>query len=89
MERHVPQHDSPACRREGAGSAQHLRRSAQLAWSSRWWAMLSVSAQSALSATILDAAVSVLDGYDGQEPAPADVLLDGGGAPASSRLPAR
>ena len=68
---------------------QHLRRSAQLAWSSRWWAMLSVSAQGALAAAILDDAVSVLDGHDGQEPALTDVLLDGGGAPASSRLPAR
>ena len=68
---------------------QHLRRSAQLAWSSRLWAMPSASGQSALAAAILDDAVSVLDGHDGQEPALTDVLLDGGGAPASSRLPAR
>jgi len=68
---------------------QHLRRSAQLAWTARWWAMLSIAAQNTLAATILDDAVPVLDGFDGEEPALTDVLLDGGGAPAASRLPGR
>jgi len=67
----------------------HLRRAAQLAWEARWWAMLSVAAQNTLAATILDDAVATLVGFDGNEPTLADVLLDGGGLPAASRLPAR
>ena len=55
-----------------------LRRSVQLAWQDRWWAMLSVAVQDALAASLLATSGRrlVLDQSAAPEP-PVDVLLDG------------
>ena len=53
-----------------------LRAAARTAWVARWTSLLSVAAQSALAATLVDDAVVVLDGTDGATPSHADVCLD-------------
>ena len=55
-----------------------LRRSVQLAWQDRWWAMLDVAVQNAIAASLLAAQGHklILDmGADGSPPV--DLLLDG------------
>ena len=66
-----------------------LRVSAAQAWRARWWEILSVAAQAALAATLVEEAHPTLDGSDGAEPALADVLADAGAPPPVSRLPLR
>ena len=66
-----------------------LRRSAQLAWSSRWLGVLAVAAHRALAHTLLELPVSEA-GCDGDAPCFEDVLHDArlAEAPSPSRLPA-
>ena len=51
-----------------------LRMAAQLSWERRWWAMLSVCVQEALACTLVEDAVELLDGVDGEEPSLSSVL---------------
>ena len=53
-----------------------LRRSAQLAWADRWWAILGIFVQDALAASLLAPAGKglVIDGRVGHEPSLDDVL---------------
>ena len=60
----------------GRDAPRRLRLSATLGWEQRWWAMLSVAAQSALASTLVDDAVVLLDGRDGQDPLLCDVCMD-------------
>ena len=53
-----------------------LQAGVRAAWLTRWTSMLSVAAQAALAATLVDDAVAVLDGTDGVVPTDADVWLD-------------
>ena len=53
-----------------------LQSTARAAWVARWTRLLSVAAQCALAATLVDDAVVVLDGRDGSTPSHADVCLD-------------
>ena len=55
-----------------------LRASARAAWLGRWVTMVSVAAQDALAATLVDDAVLLLDGADGEVPSEVSVWLDGG-----------
>ena len=55
---------------------QHLRFAARLAYENRWWALLSVSQQSALAATLVEDGAIILDGIDSFGPLPADVIQD-------------
>ena len=66
-----------------------LRKSAQLAWSSRWLGVLAVAAHRALAHTLLELPVSEA-GCDGDAPCFEDVLHDArlAEAPSPSRLPA-
>jgi len=66
---------------------KRLRRSTAAAWEGRWWSMLSVAAQDALAATLVDDAPHLLHGWRGEEP-PLGLLLHGE-APSQSRLPLR
>ena len=52
-----------------------LRASARMAWASRWWALLSVAQQIALAATLSEDALGGLDGFSGEPPPLAKVLL--------------
>jgi len=67
----------------------HLRKTARVAYASRWWALLSVAAQNTLAATVYGDAVGVLDGIDDVEPTTVDVCYEASLAPPVSRLPAR
>ena len=66
-----------------------LRKSAQLAWSSRWMGLLSVAAQRALARTLLELPVDEV-GVDGEDPFLEDVLHETRlvEPPLPSRLPA-
>ena len=64
-----------------------LRRSTAFAWENRWWGMLSVAAQNAFAATLVDDAPHLLHAWEGSDP-PLGVLLHGE-APTESRLPLR
>ena len=64
-----------------------LRRSTAFAWENRWWGMLSVAAQNAFAATLVDDAPHLLHAREGSDP-PLGVLLHGE-APTESRLPIR
>ena len=55
-----------------------LRESLRQAWLARWWGLLSVAAQDALAASSVETGFALLDGADGPEPPPGDLLLDGG-----------
>ena len=67
-----------------------LRRSAELAWTNRWWGLLSVAAQDALMATLTGEGFLALGGAAGEdEPDLAEVLLADTAGPPASRLPAR
>ena len=67
-----------------------LRRSAELAWTSRWWGLLSVAVQDSLAATLTAEGHLALGGAAGvDDPDLAEVLLGDNGAPADSRLPLR
>ena len=65
-----------------------LRKSAQLAWSSRWLSLLSVAAHRALARTLLELPVDEV-GADGDDPFLEDVLHEARLAdpPVPSRLP--
>ncbi len=72
------------------GAPVPLRRSAQAAWHSRWWAFLSVATQSALAATLLGEGVFALGGPAGEDEVPlCDALEFAPAAPVESRLPLR
>ena len=66
-----------------------LRPAARAAWQRRWWALLSVAAQEALAATLLEE--NPLQGGPAgfDEPFLADVLEAASEVPAISRLPIR
>ena len=63
-----------------------LRAAAQQAWSSRWWALLSVTQQRLLAGSLLDTGEHGVDAVGGGAPTLADLVLD---APTvgPSRLP--
>ena len=54
----------------------HLQTAARHAYESRWWALRLCVQQDALAATLVDDAVVLLDGHDGNEPIIIDVLVD-------------
>ena len=66
-----------------------LRKSAQLAWSSRWTGLLAVAAHRAFACSLLELPIGEA-GCDGEVPFLEDVLHEGRLAipPAPSRLPA-
>ena len=67
-----------------------LRRSAELAYTNRWWGFLSVAAQDALMATLTGDGYLALGGAAGEDdPDLAEVLLADSAGPPASRLPAR
>ena len=67
-----------------------LRASARAAWTSRWWGLLSVAAQSALAATLGGGSASALGGPAGEdEVLLGHVLDDAPPSPPDSRLPLR
>ena len=49
-----------------------------MAWAARWWALLSVAAQEALAASLVEPSLQLLDGWDAAEPSLDDLLLDAG-----------
>ena len=51
-----------------------LRHSAASGWQRRWWAMLAVTSQDALAATLVDDGVILLDGHEGSMPCLAEVV---------------
>ena len=53
-----------------------LRRSAELGWAARWWSLLSIAAQDALAATLLEDSLATLAGSDGPSPPLPDLFLD-------------
>ena len=53
-----------------------LRRSARRAWRNRWLTMLSLSVQDALTATLVNDGVGLLDAASGAAPLSCDVWLD-------------
>ena len=55
-----------------------LRSAARSAWASRWWALLGVAQQSALAASLAEDTLGELDGFLGDAPPLADVLLPSG-----------
>ena len=55
-------------KRKSREAPERLQQIARSAWRTRWWRMLSVAAQSSLSATLVDDAVQLLDGTDGDVP---------------------
>jgi len=67
---------------------KYLRRSAEFAWSQRWWNMLSVAAQGSFASSLLGRVPEFRGGY---VPRHADVISDSRYAarPAFSRLPLR
>ena len=71
------------------GMPRIMRMSARLAFQQRWTGILSVAAQRALAATLLDLPVEDAAGVDGDEPFLEEVLLDARllEAPEPSRLP--
>ena len=56
-----------------------LQRAAARAWKRRWLTMVSVAAQDALAATLVDEGLGQLDWKDGPEPLAVEVWMDGGG----------
>ena len=74
---------------KGRSAPTHLRKTARMAYASRWWALLSVAAQNTLAATVYGDAVGVLDGIDDVEPTTVDVCYEASLAPPVSRLTAR
>ena len=68
-----------------------LRPAVASAFARRWWSMLSIAVQDALSATLLGLPLGPLSGCgDSAEPFTADVLTTyGGGGGSPSRLPLR
>ena len=56
-------------------SPKFLQLSARLAFERRWWALLSCAQQDALAATLVDDAVPLLDGHDGEPVSAAEVVL--------------
>ena len=67
-----------------------LRRSAEAAWRTRWWGLLSIAAQDALAATLNREGHLALGGPAPDEDVPlGDVLVDAAVAGAPSRLPLR
>ena len=67
-----------------------LRRSAELAYTNRWWGFLSVAAQDALMATLTGEGFLALGGAAGEDdPDLAEVLLADTAGPPASRLPTR
>ena len=51
-----------------SSAPKRLRRSTDYAWEARWWSMLSVAAQDALAATLVDDALDLLHGWKGEGP---------------------
>ncbi len=67
-----------------------LRRSAELAYTNRWWGVPSVAAQDSLMATLTGDGYLALGGAAGEDdPDLAEVLLADSAGPPASRLPAR
>ena len=67
-----------------------LRRATAEALVARWWSLVAVATQDSLAATLLGDAPHLLHGHPPELPLPlGDMLLDGGEAPAQSRLPLR
>ena len=60
------------------GAPETLQASLRVAWAARWWALLSVAAQEALAASLVEPALQLLDGWDAAEPSLDDLLLDAG-----------
>ena len=56
-----------------------VRAAAKNAWLRRWTGMLGVAVQDALAATLVDDAVALLDGCDGEAPPDVDAWVDDGG----------
>ena len=85
---HYVRHHGPAARggHKARSVPPHLRKTARIAYASRWWA---VAAQNTLAATVYGDAVGVLDGIDDVEPTTVDVCYEASLAPPVSRLPAR
>ena len=52
-----------------------LKASLRQRWAARWWALLSVSAQDALAASLAEESLRLLDGRDAEAPPLSDVLL--------------
>ena len=51
-----------------------VKRAAAVGWLRRWWAMVSVSAQDSLAATLVDDGMLLLDGQDGAMPCLGDIV---------------
>ena len=68
-----------------------LRRSAELAYYTRWTGVLAVAAHSAIAASLVEGDLSCLDGVDSEIPELHEVLAEtrAADAPAVSRLPPR
>ena len=52
-----------------------LKFAAARGWEKRWWALISIAAQDALAATLVDDTEVLLDGHDGVKPVLGDVIL--------------
>ncbi len=77
-------------KQKARGAPALLRASARAAWHHRWWALLSVAAQSALAATLLGEGALALGGPAGDDDVPLAAVLDSApGPPLVSRLPLR
>ena len=76
-------------RHRAESAPEALRGAIAGALAARWWAMLSVAAQSTLAATLVDDAVGGLDGVPGDLPPWAEVALEEKLEPRVSRLPLR
>lgn len=57
-------------------SPKVLRKSAEMAWFGRWTALLTVAAQRAFAASLLDLPATRMAEHDGEEPCTVDVLCD-------------
>ena len=68
-----------------------MQASVQAAFQNRWSALLSVAAQRAFAATLLDLSVEEAAAVDGEQPVLEEVLMEGRAtdAPVPSRLPGR
>ena len=76
-----------AARRKNEKAPARLRRATARASEARWWGTLSVAVQDTLASTLVDDALHLLHGWEGEGP-PLGELLHGD-APAESRLPLR
>ena len=82
----------PALAKAKARSAPILlRRAAELAWLSRWWAILAVATHNAFAASLLGENAATEHFSDGFDPPLGDVMEEGRvlDSPAPSSLPIR